>query len=52
MKPIVCIFCVGNDTKIAVLEKEKEKIKVLKTGSYNVVQPPVEVAEGITNLKI
>lgn len=52
MKPIVCIFCEGNDTKIAVLEKEKEKVKVLKTGSYNVVQPPVEVAEGITNLKM
>ncbi|NWF89521.1 MAG: hypothetical protein HXY50_08675 [Ignavibacteriaceae bacterium] len=52
MKPIVCIFCEGNDTKIAVLEKDKEKIKVLKTGSFNVVQPPIEVAEGITNLKM
>lgn len=52
MKPIVCIFGEGNDTKIAVIEKEKEKIKLLKTGSYNVVQPPVEVAEGITNLKM
>ncbi len=52
MKPIVCIFGEGNDTKIAVLEKEKEKIKLLKTGSYNVVQPPVEVAAGITNLKM
>lgn len=52
MKPIVCIFGEGNDTKIAVLEKEKEKIRVLKTGSYNVVQPPIEVAAGITNLKM
>jgi len=52
MKPLVCIFCEGNDTKIAVVEKEKEKIKLLKTGSFNVVQPPIEVAEGITNLKM
>lgn len=52
MKPIVCIFCEGNDTKIAVVEKEEEKFKILKTGSYNVVQPPVEVAAGITNLKM
>ena len=52
MKPIVCVFCEGNDTKIAVVEKEKEKIRVLRTGSYNVVQPPVEVAAGITNLRV
>jgi hypothetical protein len=52
MKQIVCVYSEGNDTKIAVLEKGKEKLKVLKTGSYNVVQPPVEVAEGITNLKM
>lgn len=52
MKSIVCVFCEGNDTKIAVLEKEKEKIRVLRTGSYNVVQPTVEVAAGITNLRV
>ena len=52
MKPIVCIFCEGNDTKIAVVEKEKEKIRVLITGSYNVIQLPVEVTEGITNLRV
>ena len=52
MKSIVCVFCEGNDTKIAVVEKEKEKIRILKTGSYNVVQPPVEVAAGITNLRV
>jgi hypothetical protein len=52
MKPIVCVFCEGNDTKIAVVEKEKEKIRVLRTGSYNVVQAPVEVAAGIANLRV
>jgi hypothetical protein len=52
MKPIVCVFCEGNDTKIAVLEKGKEKLKVLKAGSYNVVQAPVAVTEGITDLQV
>lgn len=52
MKPIVCVFCEGNESKIAAVEKEKDKIRILKTGSFNVVQPPVEVAEGITNLKV
>ncbi len=52
MKPIVCVYCEGNDTKIAVFEKEKDKLRIIKAGSFNVIQPPVEVAEGITNLKV
>ncbi len=52
MKQIVCLFCEGNDTKVAVLEKEKEKIKLLKTVSCNIVQTPIEVTAEITDLKI
>jgi len=52
MKPILCVFCEGNDTKIVAVEKEKDKIRILKAASYNVVQPAVEVAEGITDLKV
>ena len=52
MKPILCVFCEGNDTKIVAVEKEKDKIRILKAASYNIVQPAVEVAEGITDLKI
>ncbi|MBK7105423.1 MAG: hypothetical protein IPH62_09075 [Ignavibacteriae bacterium] len=33
MKPIVCVSSEGNDTKIVVLSKEKDKIKVKKTFS-------------------
>ena len=44
MKPIICVFCEGNDTKIVAVEKEKDKIRLLKATSYNVVQPAVEVA--------
>lgn len=51
MKPIICVFCEGNDTKIVAVEKEKEKIKILKASSYDVIQPAVEVAEEITDLQ-
>lgn len=31
MKPFICFYCEGTDTKAAVVNKEKEGIKVLKT---------------------
>jgi hypothetical protein len=39
MKPIVCLYCEGNDTKLAVLDHDKSlgKIKVLRTASVDVV---------------
>lgn len=33
MKPIVCIYCEGTDTKVAVIAKEKDKLKVLRVAS-------------------
>lgn len=33
MKPIVCIYCEGSDTKVAVLSQEKEAIKILRVAS-------------------
>ncbi|MDR3666319.1 MAG: hypothetical protein P4L35_05710 [Ignavibacteriaceae bacterium] len=52
MRPLVCIYCEGNDTKIAVVVKEKEKIKVLKTTSFDIVQPQFDLEEGLSNLNI
>src|SRR5690606_20508399 len=39
MKPIVCLYCEGNDTKLAVVHHDKTlgKIKVLRTASVDVV---------------
>ncbi|MCJ7552518.1 MAG: hypothetical protein MUO34_01425 [Ignavibacteriaceae bacterium] len=39
MKPIVCLYCEGNDTKLAVVDQDKTlgKIKVLRTASVDVV---------------
>lgn len=56
MKPLVCLYCEGNDTKLAVVEKEKgsEKLKVLRTAavglvtsSANVDLTPVESQGGV-----
>lgn len=52
MKQLVCVYCEGNDTKIAAVEKAKDKIKVLKTVSFDVLQPALEVDDGIGELKI
>lgn len=52
MKPLVCIYCEGNDTKIAVIIKEKEKIKVLRTTSFDVVQPSFDLEDGLSSLNI
>ncbi len=52
MKTIVCTYCEGNDTKIAVVTKEKNKIKVHKAATFDVVQPAIELEDSITGLKI
>jgi len=43
MKTIACIYCEGNDTKLAVVTKEKgsTKLKVLSTAAVDVVAPKV-----------
>jgi hypothetical protein len=33
MKPLVCVYCEGTDTKLAVLSKEKDKITIHRTVS-------------------
>jgi len=52
VKQLICVYCEGNDTKIAAVEKVKDKIKVLKTVSFDVLQPALEVDDGIGDLKI
>ncbi|MDR3609730.1 MAG: hypothetical protein P4L27_04155 [Ignavibacteriaceae bacterium] len=52
MKPLVCIYCEGNDTKIAVVVKEKEKLKVLITTSFDIIQPSLDLEDGLSSLNI
>jgi len=33
LKPIVCIYCEGTDTKLAVMTKDKDGVKILRTAS-------------------
>ncbi len=52
MNTVICTYCEGNDTKIAVFFKEKDKVKLLKTGSYDVIQSALDLEDSITGLKI
>ena len=52
MKQLVCIYCEGSDTKIAVVNKEKEHVKVLKTTSVDVLQPALQLEDGVSDLNI
>jgi hypothetical protein len=52
VKQLICIYCEGSDTKIAVVNKEKEKVKVLKTASVDVLQPALQLEDGVSDLNI
>ncbi len=52
MKNIIFTYCEGNDTKIAVVSKDKDKVKVLKADTFEVVQPAIDMEDSITGLKI
>ncbi len=52
MKPIICTYSEGNDTKVAVVVKEKNKLKILKAATFDVVQPALELEDSISGLKI
>lgn len=54
MKPLVCIYCEGNDTKLAVVTKDKnsDKIKLVRTASVSTVPTTSEVEAEATGLSI
>jgi hypothetical protein len=54
MKPIVCIYCEGNDTKLAVIHKEKEtsKLQVIRTASVSLIRSAVDLEAGVSGFSI
>src|SRR3990172_2102864 len=54
MKPLVCIYCEGNDTKLAVVSKEKEngKVKVLRTASVSITPSAVNIEAEATGFNL
>ncbi len=54
MKPLICIYCEGNDTKLAVVHKDSEgaKPKVLKTASVSLIQSSAELEADVSGFKI
>lgn len=52
MKTLVCMYCEGNDTKVAVVTKTNGRLSVLRTASVDYVQPAIDMEEGISNLNL
>ena len=54
MKPLVCIYIEGNDTKLAVVGKEKEsdKLKVFRTGSVSSATSSVDIEASATGISM
>jgi Tfp pilus assembly protein PilN len=52
VKPIVCLYCEGNDTKVAVISKEQDKLKVAKVASYDFVHPAIDIEDGFSSLNM
>lgn len=52
MKNLVCIYCEGTDTKIAVVSKEKERVKLLRTASFDVLNNKTELDSGLASIQI
>ncbi len=52
MKPLVCFYCEGGDSKVAVISKEKDKLKLHRAGSFEVMQSQLDLEEGISDLSI
>lgn len=54
MKQLVCIYCEGNDSKLAVIEKDSEgkKPSVLKTASVSLVKSAAQMEENVSGFRI
>ena len=52
MKHFVFTYCEGNDTKIAVIQKDKEKVKIVKASSFDFVAPAYNIEDDFSGLKL
>lgn len=52
MNTTICTYCEGNDTKLIVVSKDKNRIKVHTAAVFDVVQSALEMEDSITGLKI
>jgi hypothetical protein len=54
MKPLVCIYCEGNDTKLAVVGKDKDSdnLKVFRTASVSLTPSSVDIESGATGISL
>jgi len=52
LKTLISIYCEGTDTKIAVISQDKEKIKLLRTASFDVLQNKAQIDPAFSSINI
>jgi len=52
MKPLICTYCEGTDVKVAVVTKEKDQIKLLRTADFDVFRPKAIQADAVASMNI
>ncbi len=52
MKSLVCLYHEGNDTKVAVVTSENERLKIVRLSDYDVFQPHAAEVETISALNL
>ncbi|MGE5363815.1 MAG: hypothetical protein ACM3SM_06760 [Bacteroidota bacterium] len=52
MKSLVCLYSEGNDTKVAVVSKEKDKFRILRVADLDALNPSGVEAEAFASLSL
>ncbi len=52
MKPLICTYCEGTDVKVAVIVKEKEQIKLLRTADFDIFHSKAVQADAVASMNL
>ncbi len=52
MEPLICTYCEGTDVKVAVIVKEKEQIKLLRTADFDIFHSKAVQADAVASMNL
>ncbi len=52
MKPIIALYCEGSETKMVVVIKDKEKIRVVRAASFDILQPTIDYEASVSGIQL
>jgi len=52
MKQYIFIYCEGTDAKVIAVEKAKDKLKIIRAVSLEILNPSIDLDQGISGLKL